>query len=229
MGDFLTNYCGIIASPVLSGKGMVLLIQKVKRKCRDRIFLNCQVWRRAAILGSPQGKLGGWRTGGRVTLVIVLHVHWPSCATQQSSGAFGCLAHIHPGGVGARALWGGVIQCIYSSATHVLLCLSLTGTKCTSSEVFPGACRTTAAIFVTPWCVRRAWTCLGLAHLGVAEAHACVLTALVFSLSLPPCAEYIQKYATEEALKEQEEGTGDSSSESSMSDFSEDEAQDMEL
>ncbi|XP_050792982.1 ubiquitin-conjugating enzyme E2 H isoform X2 [Gopherus flavomarginatus] len=41
--------------------------------------------------------------------------------------------------------------------------------------------------------------------------------------------EYIQKYATEEALKEQEEGTGDSSSESSMSDFSEDEAQDMEL
>uniref|UniRef100_A0A8K9X490 Ubiquitin-conjugating enzyme E2 H n=1 Tax=Oncorhynchus mykiss TaxID=8022 RepID=A0A8K9X490_ONCMY len=40
--------------------------------------------------------------------------------------------------------------------------------------------------------------------------------------------EYLQKYATEEALKEQEEG-GDSSSESSMSDFSEDEAQDMEL
>ena len=43
----------------------------------------------------------------------------------------------------------------------------------------------------------------------------------------PP--EYIQKYATEEALKEQEERAGDSSSESSMSDFSEDEAQDMEL
>ncbi|KAF5888729.1 ubiquitin-conjugating enzyme E2 H [Clarias magur] len=41
--------------------------------------------------------------------------------------------------------------------------------------------------------------------------------------------EYIQKYATEEALKEQEEGAGDSSSESSMSDFSEDEAQDMEF
>uniref|UniRef100_A0A671KHK4 Ubiquitin-conjugating enzyme E2 H n=1 Tax=Sinocyclocheilus anshuiensis TaxID=1608454 RepID=A0A671KHK4_9TELE len=41
--------------------------------------------------------------------------------------------------------------------------------------------------------------------------------------------ENIQKYATEEALKEQEEGAGDSSSESSMSDFSEDEAQDMEL
>ncbi|ELK24450.1 Ubiquitin-conjugating enzyme E2 H, partial [Myotis davidii] len=44
-----------------------------------------------------------------------------------------------------------------------------------------------------------------------------------------PFKEYIQKYATEEALKEQEEGTGDSSSENSMSDFSEDEAQDMEL
>lgn len=48
----------------------------------------------------------------------------------------------------------------------------------------------------------------------------------MFSIS---SAEYIQKYATEEALKEQEEGAGDSSSESSMSDFSEDEAQDMEL
>lgn len=46
------------------------------------------------------------------------------------------------------------------------------------------------------------------------------------SLSL---SEYIQKYATEEALKEQEEGGGDSSDKSSMSDFSEDEAQDMEL
>ncbi len=49
-----------------------------------------------------------------------------------------------------------------------------------------------------------------------------------FSVSLS-LTEYIQKYATEEALKEQEEGAGDSSSESSMSDFSEDEAQDMEL
>lgn len=48
--------------------------------------------------------------------------------------------------------------------------------------------------------------------------------ALTVSLS-----EYIQRYATEEALKEQEEGGGNSSSESSMSDFSEDEAQDMEL
>lgn len=52
----------------------------------------------------------------------------------------------------------------------------------------------------------------------------------VLSLSPLLCVlEYIQKYATEEALKEQEEGGGDSSSESSMSDFSEDEAQDMEL
>ncbi|XP_054512818.1 ubiquitin-conjugating enzyme E2 H-like [Pan troglodytes] len=41
--------------------------------------------------------------------------------------------------------------------------------------------------------------------------------------------EYIQKYTTEQALKEQEEGTRDSSSESSISDFSKDEAQDMEL
>ncbi len=50
-----------------------------------------------------------------------------------------------------------------------------------------------------------------------------------FSLPCVSFSEYIQKYATEEALKEQEEGGGDSSSESSMSDFSEDEAQDMEL
>lgn len=51
------------------------------------------------------------------------------------------------------------------------------------------------------------------------------------NFALPVClfSEYIQRYATEEALKEQEEGGGDSSSESSMSDFSEDEAQDMEL
>ena len=39
--------------------------------------------------------------------------------------------------------------------------------------------------------------------------------------------EYIKKYATEEALKDHEEMS--SSSESSISDFSEDEAQDMEL
>jgi ubiquitin-conjugating enzyme E2 H len=40
-------------------------------------------------------------------------------------------------------------------------------------------------------------------------------------------AEYVKKYATEEAIREQEDQS--SSSESSMSDFSEDEAQDMEL
>lgn len=51
----------------------------------------------------------------------------------------------------------------------------------------------------------------------------------VWSRAVLPLLEYIQKYATEEALKEQEEAAGDSSSESSMSDFSEDEAQDMEL
>ncbi|XP_025163594.1 uncharacterized protein LOC105190560 isoform X1 [Harpegnathos saltator] len=46
-------------------------------------------------------------------------------------------------------------------------------------------------------------------------------------------ADYVRKYATEEALRDQENGgTGNgmsSDSESSMSDFSEDEAQDMEL
>lgn len=46
-----------------------------------------------------------------------------------------------------------------------------------------------------------------------------------FTTSFLP--EYIKKYATEEALKDQEEMS--SSSESSISDFSEDEAQDMEL
>jgi len=41
------------------------------------------------------------------------------------------------------------------------------------------------------------------------------------------CAEYVQKYATEAALREQE--SLNSSSESSLSDFSEDETQEMEL
>lgn len=40
-------------------------------------------------------------------------------------------------------------------------------------------------------------------------------------------AEYVKKYATEEALKGQENVSSDS--ESSMSDFSENEAEDMEL
>lgn len=64
------------------------------------------------------------------------------------------------------------------------------------------------------------WVLDGLLTHWLACFTTCVLCLL---------PEYIQKYATEEALKEQEEGTGDSSSESSMSDFSEDEAQDMEL
>ena len=44
-------------------------------------------------------------------------------------------------------------------------------------------------------------------------------------------SEYVKKYATEEALREVAGGEDDlsSSSESSMSDFSEDEAKDMEL
>jgi ubiquitin-conjugating enzyme E2 H len=44
--------------------------------------------------------------------------------------------------------------------------------------------------------------------------------------------DYVKKYATEEALREQEAQEAahlSSDSESSMSDFSEDEAQDMEL
>lgn len=71
---------------------------------------------------------------------------------------------------------------------------------------------------------RLKWTRLSL--YVCCEAAVDASTDLLILSSLP---EYIQKYATEEALKEQEEGGGDSSSESSMSDFSEDEAQDMEL
>lgn len=50
----------------------------------------------------------------------------------------------------------------------------------------------------------------------------CMLSNTTFS-------EYVRKYATEEALREQENQGVSSDSESSMSDFSEDEAQDMEL
>lgn len=42
-------------------------------------------------------------------------------------------------------------------------------------------------------------------------------------------AEYVRRYATEEALREGEQTAASSEEESSMSDFSEDEAQDMEL
>lgn len=51
---------------------------------------------------------------------------------------------------------------------------------------------------------------------------------LVFSLLLKSIfVEYVRKYATEEALRGQENVSSDS--ESSMSDFSENEAEDMEL
>lgn len=59
------------------------------------------------------------------------------------------------------------------------------------------------------------------------------LVSLQFPVSACFSADYVRKYATEEALRDQENGgTGNgmsSDSESSMSDFSEDEAQDMEL
>jgi ubiquitin-conjugating enzyme E2 H len=42
-------------------------------------------------------------------------------------------------------------------------------------------------------------------------------------------AEYVQKYATEAALREQENLQSSSENESSLSDFSEDETQEMEL
>lgn len=45
---------------------------------------------------------------------------------------------------------------------------------------------------------------------------------------LHPFTEYVKKYATEEALRGQENNVS-SDSESSMSDFSENEAEDMEL
>jgi ubiquitin-conjugating enzyme E2 H len=48
-------------------------------------------------------------------------------------------------------------------------------------------------------------------------------------LSNANLSEYVRRYATEEALREQENQGVSSDSESSMSDFSEDEAQDMEL
>ena len=53
----------------------------------------------------------------------------------------------------------------------------------------------------------------------------CVVELIVFLVK--PLSEYVKKYATEEALREQEHH--ESSSESSMSDFSDDEVQGMEL
>ncbi len=43
------------------------------------------------------------------------------------------------------------------------------------------------------------------------------------------CAGYVKKYATEDALRDPEQENAASSSESSLSDFDEDETQDMEL
>lgn len=45
---------------------------------------------------------------------------------------------------------------------------------------------------------------------------------------IPSRADYVKRFATEEALREQEHNDS-TDSESSMSDFSENEAQDMEL
>lgn len=57
----------------------------------------------------------------------------------------------------------------------------------------------------------------------------CRPLALILSFNAPPpFADYVKRFATEEALRDQ--GQNESSdSESSMSEFSEDEAQDMEL
>ena len=46
---------------------------------------------------------------------------------------------------------------------------------------------------------------------------------------LSSISDYVKKYATEEALKDTKTNVDSSDSESSMSDFSEDEAQHMEL
>ena len=48
-----------------------------------------------------------------------------------------------------------------------------------------------------------------------------------YKSSFPLCADYIKKYATEAALRGDEDGSSDSDSE--ISDLSEDEIQDMEL
>ena len=60
------------------------------------------------------------------------------------------------------------------------------------------------------------------------------VSGAVESLYVCLIAEYVRKYATEEAIREQEKESSEknqlsSDSESSMSDFSEDEARDMEL
>ncbi len=60
----------------------------------------------------------------------------------------------------------------------------------------------------------------------------CVNHRSIKTLDLSFAKDYVKKFATEEALREQEAQEAahlSSDSESSMSDFSEDEAQDMEL
>ena len=57
----------------------------------------------------------------------------------------------------------------------------------------------------------------GTTYSGTFAKNSCISLLFFFS-------DYVKKYATEEALREQEEMS--TSSESSMSDFSEDEAQD---
>jgi hypothetical protein len=60
----------------------------------------------------------------------------------------------------------------------------------------------------------------------------CVNHRSIITLDLSFAKDYVKKFATEEALREQEAQEAahlSSDSESSMSDFSEDEAQDMEL
>lgn len=149
-------------------------------------------------------------------------------ASQPRCRAVGCLVHVCLGGVrppGRR--WPQGVRGCRCSVWSVPLQI-----RCAASPLLFQRCLLwdfPLALVTIPRQVRKARTSWDLASFGVSEAHACLLTGPVFSSSLPPHAEYIQKYATEEALKEQEEGTGDSSSESSMSDFSEDEAQDMEL
>lgn len=85
-----------------------------------------------------------------------------------------------------------VMQCTYSPANQVFCVVSLTkGAKCTNSKDislwdFPLSFSDRNCHLCYPRDVMKAPTSLGLSSLGVAEAHACSLMALVFSLSPPP-------------------------------------------
>lgn len=59
--------------------------------------------------------------------------------------------------------------------------------------------------------------------------NATLVIELIFIFNLNCVSEYVQKYATEAALREQENLQSSSDNESSLSDFSEDETQEMEL